>query len=373
MDTGFIELVFSLAAIGLFSRRSAAALFDLRPGNRYRPRGPHRCPRNRHRRIASWARVIPVLAIFALNSCIVYISTSPTAVSGATIVFVATDVARFVRCVAAVTILDVAGAWRAVGLTGGDGSFRCGVGAGVLTMRRDVVPPAGYVLTSLTAGRATSRCQAAACRWTSRSPRAEPPLERGGHAKSSLRQHVNRSPPERMMTMKQLDSCRTRPALPACLTPRGVLGGAGEACNVSAESRPTREQAGGTAMFPLKASGVRSRRGTSSVEAAAGPSSATGRSAAVRRALVLYRPSMTSTRRQTSFEGDRKGRPSGRGVPDAQQRRAAGISMPIDSRDSTVKRKSSPLGLPIEGLLLQRRRRAAPAATSPAPRSGAGR
>ena len=104
-------------------------------------------PKPSPRRIASWTRVIPVLAILALNSCIVYISTSPTAVSGATIVFVATDGhGRFVRSLQ-VTIIDVAGAWRTSGLTGGDGSFRCGVGAGVRRVRADVVPPAGYVLT----------------------------------------------------------------------------------------------------------------------------------------------------------------------------------------------------------------------------------
>lgn len=104
-------------------------------------------PKPSPRRIASWTRVIPVLAILALNSCIVYISTSPTAVSGATIVFVATDGhGQFVRSLQ-VTIIDVAGAWRTSGLTGGDGSFRCGVGAGVRRVRADVVPPAGYVLT----------------------------------------------------------------------------------------------------------------------------------------------------------------------------------------------------------------------------------
>ena len=61
--------------------------------------------------------------------------------------FVATDGhGRFVRSLQ-VTIIDVAGAWRTSGLTGGDGSFRCGVGAGVRRVRADVVPPAGYVLT----------------------------------------------------------------------------------------------------------------------------------------------------------------------------------------------------------------------------------
>ena len=100
------------------------------------------------RRIASWKRAIPLLAALALNSCIVYFSTGPTPVSGATIVFVATDGhGQSVRSLR-VTIVDVAGAWRADGLTGGDGSFRCGLGAGVTRVRAEVVPPAGYVLTS---------------------------------------------------------------------------------------------------------------------------------------------------------------------------------------------------------------------------------
>ena len=100
------------------------------------------------RRIASGKHAIPLLAALALNSCIVYFSTSPTPVSGATIVFVATDGhGSFVRSLH-VTIVDVAGAWRADGLTGGDGSFRCGVGAGVRRVRAEVVPPAGYVLAA---------------------------------------------------------------------------------------------------------------------------------------------------------------------------------------------------------------------------------
>ena len=98
------------------------------------------------RRIASWKRGIPLLAALALNSCIVYFSTGPTPVSGATIVFVATDGrGQLVRSLH-VTIVDVAGAWRADGITGDDGSYQCGVGAGVTRVRAAVVPPAGYVL-----------------------------------------------------------------------------------------------------------------------------------------------------------------------------------------------------------------------------------
>lgn len=66
--------------------------------------------------------------------------------SGATIVFVATDGHGEYVGSLHVTIIDVAGAWRADGLTGSDGSFRCGIDAGVKRVRAGVVPPAGYVL-----------------------------------------------------------------------------------------------------------------------------------------------------------------------------------------------------------------------------------
>ena len=99
------------------------------------------------RRVASWKRGIPLLAALALNSCVFYVSTGPTSVSGATIIFVATDGhGQSVRPLG-VTSSDVAGGWRGNGLTGGDGSFRCSVGAGVTHVRAEVVPPAGYVLS----------------------------------------------------------------------------------------------------------------------------------------------------------------------------------------------------------------------------------
>ena len=103
-------------------------------------------PKPSRRRIASWKRAVPLLAALTLNACIVIVSTAPTAVSGATIVFVATDgYGQSVRSLR-VVIADVAGVWRTDGLTGGDGSFRCGVSEGVTRVRAEVVPPAGYVL-----------------------------------------------------------------------------------------------------------------------------------------------------------------------------------------------------------------------------------
>jgi hypothetical protein len=104
-------------------------------------------PRPPRSRVASWKRAVPLLALLTVNACIVYISTSPTPVAGATIVFVAIDDhGRFVRGLR-VVLIDVAGAWRADGLTETDGSFQCGVRAGITRVRTEVVPPAGYVLT----------------------------------------------------------------------------------------------------------------------------------------------------------------------------------------------------------------------------------
>jgi hypothetical protein len=99
-------------------------------------------------RASSWKRAVPLLALLAVNACIVYISTSPTTVSGATIVFVATDDhGQFVHSLR-VIIVDLGGPWRVDGLTQMDGSFQCGIRAGVTRVRTEVVPPAGYVMTS---------------------------------------------------------------------------------------------------------------------------------------------------------------------------------------------------------------------------------
>jgi hypothetical protein len=106
-------------------------------------------PRLSGRRRASWRLAAPLLGLLTLNGCVVYFSTSPTPVSGATIVFVATDDhGQFVRSLR-VTIVDPGGAWRVDGLTEGDGSFRCGIRAGVTRVRTEVVPPAGYLLTPM--------------------------------------------------------------------------------------------------------------------------------------------------------------------------------------------------------------------------------
>ena len=91
-----------------------------------------------------WA--VPLIAALTCNACIVFVSTSPTLVSDATIVFVARDGSGLFVHSLRITLVEVTGGWRMDGWTGSDGSFRCGVRPGVTRVRADVVPPAGYVL-----------------------------------------------------------------------------------------------------------------------------------------------------------------------------------------------------------------------------------
>ena len=93
-----------------------------------------------------WKWAVPLLAALACNACIVFVSTGPSFVSEATIVFVAKDSRGLFVPSLRVTIVDVAGNWRMDGLTASDGSFRCGVRSGVSRVRAEVVPPAGYAL-----------------------------------------------------------------------------------------------------------------------------------------------------------------------------------------------------------------------------------
>jgi hypothetical protein len=94
----------------------------------------------------TWRWCVPLLPLLTLTSCIVIISTSPTTLSGATIVFVATDHHGAFVPALHVTVTDVAGSWRSSGTTGRDGSFHCDVRSGVTRVRAEVLPPAGFML-----------------------------------------------------------------------------------------------------------------------------------------------------------------------------------------------------------------------------------
>jgi hypothetical protein len=94
-----------------------------------------------------WYRFLPLLPLFlAVTSCLVIVSTAPTTLSGATIVFVAVDDHAVSVASLHVRVVDVAGDWRIDGLTGPDGSFHCGVRPGVTRVRADIAAPAGYAL-----------------------------------------------------------------------------------------------------------------------------------------------------------------------------------------------------------------------------------
>jgi hypothetical protein len=85
-----------------------------------------------------------IVLLLPLWSCLVIVSSAPTSVSGATIVFVAFDDHGSFVASMRVTVVDVAGDWEQSGATATDGSFRCTVGSGVTRVRVAVAPPAGY-------------------------------------------------------------------------------------------------------------------------------------------------------------------------------------------------------------------------------------
>ena len=92
------------------------------------------------------AWILPIVLVLPLWSCLVIVSSGPTTLAGATIVFVAFDDHGSFVASAHVTVVDVAGDWQQSGATAADGSFRCAVGSGVRRVRVAVEPPAGYVL-----------------------------------------------------------------------------------------------------------------------------------------------------------------------------------------------------------------------------------
>jgi hypothetical protein len=90
---------------------------------------------------------LPVALMLTLPACLVVISTSPSAVDGATIVFVAIDDRGLLVASLSVTVVEVDGDWRGEGTTARDGAFRCAVAGGVRRVRASVRPPSGFALS----------------------------------------------------------------------------------------------------------------------------------------------------------------------------------------------------------------------------------
>ena len=99
-------------------------------------------------RFAPWRCCVPVAAMLTLSSCLVVVSTGPSALVGGNIVFVATDGRGALVASLHITVMDPAGDWRLEGMTAHDGSFRCDVRSGVTRVRAIVTAPRGYVVST---------------------------------------------------------------------------------------------------------------------------------------------------------------------------------------------------------------------------------
>jgi hypothetical protein len=99
-----------------------------------------------HASSGSWRIVVPILALLTLPACLLVVSTGPTPIEGATIVFVAIDDRGALVASLRISVADLGGQWRQSGLTAQDGSFRCGIRSGVTRVRAELTLPAGYVL-----------------------------------------------------------------------------------------------------------------------------------------------------------------------------------------------------------------------------------
>ena len=93
----------------------------------------------------AWRLAAALAALLTLPACLVYISSAPSSVGQANIVFIAfTDDGGLVARLH-VTVVSTDGGWRQEGVTAADGAFRVAVGPGISRVRASVTPPDGYV------------------------------------------------------------------------------------------------------------------------------------------------------------------------------------------------------------------------------------
>lgn len=96
----------------------------------------------------AWRLALPLVALLTLPACLVYISSAPSSVGGANIIFIAhTDDGGLVAALH-VSVVAVDGDWSNNGVTASDGAYRCSVGPGVKRVRAGVTLPAGYVIAA---------------------------------------------------------------------------------------------------------------------------------------------------------------------------------------------------------------------------------
>ena len=95
----------------------------------------------------AWRVAWPLAALLTLGpGCFVFVSTGPSHIEDATIVFVVTDDrGEFVAHVH-IEVTAIASTWRTDGRTHFDGAFHCRVQGSVDRVRVGVTPPDGYAL-----------------------------------------------------------------------------------------------------------------------------------------------------------------------------------------------------------------------------------
>jgi hypothetical protein len=101
-----------------------------------------------HRPVArSWLAAWMVGAILIVGpGCLVFVSTGPSHIEDATIVFVVTDDRGELVAHVHIAVTAVASTWRTEGRTHFDGAFHCRVQGSVDRVRVGVTPPDGYAL-----------------------------------------------------------------------------------------------------------------------------------------------------------------------------------------------------------------------------------
>jgi hypothetical protein len=103
-------------------------------------------PKRARGQFAPWRCCVPIAALLTLSSCLIVVSTGPTALVGGNIVFIGVDDHGALVASLHITVVDLAGEWRLEGMTAHDGSFRCDVRSGVTRVRASVTAPRGYVV-----------------------------------------------------------------------------------------------------------------------------------------------------------------------------------------------------------------------------------
>jgi hypothetical protein len=93
-----------------------------------------------------WRLLLAVVVLLSLPACLVIVSTGPTPVSGATIVFIAKDDGGRSIPALHVSVTGVDRTWRDEGVTAPDGAFRVNVEPGVTRVRAGVELPSGYAI-----------------------------------------------------------------------------------------------------------------------------------------------------------------------------------------------------------------------------------